>query len=439
MAGTPQPHRADVPLAPRLPRSVREFFETETAGGIVLLVAAVVALVWVNSPFRESYETFWHTELSFRIGSFGIEEDLRHWVNDALMAIFFFVVGLEIKRELVTGQLQTWQQAATPAIAALGGMVVPAAMYLAFNAGDRGANGWGIPMATDIAFAIGIAALLGRRVPTGLKLFLLTLAIVDDIGAILVIALFYSSNVDPRALLVGAGILGVMGVLRLAKAYWLPLYVLLGAAFWLAVFESGVHATIAGVVLGLLAPARPLTPAHVAREWAQDLIDDPGPAEVREMTMLAQSTTSVTERLELALHPYTSLLIVPIFALANAGVVFEGGALSAPGARSVALGVGVGLVGGKLLGVTAGTFLAVRFRIGALPPEVGWRHILGAAALAGIGFTVSLFIADLAFDDADLQASAKVGILAASLIASILGALLLSRGPSSDDAADSTV
>ena len=427
MAARHQTHLPDPLPASRLPRSVREFFETEAAGGVVLLVAAVVALVWVNSPFRASYETLWSTVLSIEVGGFGIEEDLRHWVNDALMAIFFFVVGLEIKRELVTGELRTWRQASTPAIAALGGMVVPALLFLAVNAGGRGANGWGIPMATDIAFALGVAALLGPRVPTGLKLFLLTLAIVDDIGAIVVIAVFYSSDVEARALLAAAGVLGVMGLLRALQVHWLPAYIALGALVWLAVFQSGVHATIAGVVLGLLAPARPLNPSHVAREWAEHLGDDPSPAEVRQMTHLARSTTSVTERLELLLHPYSSLVIVPIFALANAGVVFEGDALSGAGAGRVAAGIAAGLVVGKLVGVTAGAWLAVRLRVGELPAEVGWSHIVGAAALAGIGFTVSLFITDLAFDDAGLEAAAKVGILGASAAASVLGAVLLRR------------
>ena len=416
---------SDLP-SPRLSRVVREFFETEVAGGAVLLVAAVVALVWVNAPFGDSYERLWHTDLSLRIGGFGIEEDLRHWVNDALMAIFFFVVGLEIKRELVTGELRTWRQAATPAIAAIGGMVVPAGVFVAFNAGGPGSNGWGIPMATDIAFALGVAAVLGRRVPTGLKLFLLTLAVVDDIGAIAVIAVFYSSDVEPVALAVAAALLaGILG-LRALRVKWLPAYVVVGAATWLAVFESGVHATIAGVVLGLLTPARPLAPASVAREWAADLDDEPTPAEIREMTHLARDSTSVAERLELALHPWSSLVIVPLFALANAGVVFDASALDAPGATPVALGVGLGLVVGKLVGVTLGASLAVRLRVGSLPPGVTWTHVVGAAALAGIGFTVSLFVTELAFTDESIRAASKIGILAASLAASVIGALTLS-------------
>jgi len=427
MAGPPSTARP-IPLpAGPLPKAVRSFFATEAAGGIVLLVAAVVALVWVNSPWGDSYEAFWHTELSIELGRFSLSEDLRHWVNDALMALFFFVVGLEIKRELVVGELRTWRQASTPAIAALGGMAVPALLFLALNLGGRGARGWGIPMATDIAFALGVAALLGRRVPAGLKLFLLTLAIVDDIGAIVVIAVFYSSDVEPLPLLAAAGVIGLMGVLRRLEVFWLPVYVALGVVVWLAVFESGVHATIAGVVLGLLAPARPLTPTHVAREWTQDLGDDPTPAELRQMAKLARTTTSVAERLQSEIHPYTSLAIIPIFALANAGVVFEGSALGAPGAGMVAAGVALGLVVGKLVGVTGGAYLAVRLRVGALPPGVGWTQILGAAGLAGIGFTVSLFITDLAFEDPSLQAASKIGILGASLAASLIGALVLRR------------
>jgi NhaA family Na+:H+ antiporter len=374
------------------PRNIREFLATEVAGGVVLLAATVVALAWVNSPWGHGYDALWETRLGV--------EDLRHWVNDGLMAVFFFVVGLEIKRELVTGELRTWRQAATPAIAAVGGMVVPALAYLAINAGAPGGRGWGIPMATDIAFVLGVAALLGSRAPSGLRLFLLTLAIVDDLGAIVVIAVFYSSDVRPVALLAAVAVLATMVGLRVLRFRWLPAYAVLGVAVWFAVFESGVHATIAGVVLALLAPARP---------------EGDGP--------------SVGERLEEALHPWTSLLIVPLFALANAGVVLRGSAFSAEGAGLVAAGVAAGLVAGKLVGVTAGAALAVRLRVGDLPDGVTWRHVAGGAALAGIGFTVSLFITDLAFADDALRSAAKVGILGASLTASLLGAAVLLRAP----------
>jgi NhaA family Na+:H+ antiporter len=392
---------SDDDAASRLPAAVRAFFATEAAGGVVLLAAAVVAVVWANSPLGDRYDALWDGVVSVRLGPLSVVEDLRHWVNDALMAVFFFVVGLEIKRELVDGELRTWRRAAAPAIAAVGGMAVPALVFLAWNAGHPGGHGWGVPMATDIAFALGIAALLGDRLPAGAKLFLLTLAIVDDIGAIVVIAVFYSSDVDAVPLLVAAGILAVMTALRMLRVRFLLVYALLAVGVWFAVYRSGVHATIAGVVLGLLAPARP---------------DGAG-------------GRSMTEGLERALHPFTSFVVVPVFALANAGVVLDGGALDGPGAARVAFGVAMALVVGKLVGVTLGTYAAVRGRVGVLPPAMTGRHVVGIAALAGIGFTVSLFVTDLAFDAAPLRAASKVGILGGSVAASVLGALVLWRAP----------
>ncbi|MEA2704753.1 MAG: Na+:H+ antiporter, NhaA family, partial [Actinomycetota bacterium] len=320
-----------------LPLALRDFLRTETAGGLVLVVAAVVALVWANSPWAAGYERLWHTQIDLAIGTVGFSGDLRHLVNDGLMALFFFVVGLEIKRELVTGELRHWRTAALPAIAALGGMVVPALLYLgevALATGGTGQRGWGIPMATDIAFAVGVVALLGRRVPKSLELFLLTLAIVDDIGAILVIAVVYSDGISFTPLLAAALLVGAMALLRFRGVRWLPVYVLLGIGVWLACYESGVHATIAGALLGLLAPARPVAPA--------------------------KSDVSVAERLEHRLHPVTSFVVVPLFALANAGVVLKADALDAPGATGVALGVVLGLVVGTLLGVSLSAWLAVR-------------------------------------------------------------------------------
>ncbi|MEO6121753.1 MAG: Na+/H+ antiporter NhaA, partial [Acidimicrobiales bacterium] len=403
------------PLAPvRLPRLVRQFVQTEVSGGVVLLVAAAVALVWANSPWQQSYRDLWDLELSFGFGTFLVVEDLRHWVNEALMAVFFFVVGLEIKRELVTGELRRWRTAALPAVAALGGMVVPALLYLAVNAGGTGSRGWGIPMATDIAFALGVVALMGRRVPGPLKLFLLTLAIVDDIGAIVVIAVFYSSGIEPGPLAAAAGLIGLMGALRLARVRSLAPFVIIGVGVWFAVFESGVHATLAGVVLGLLAPARPETPEGLARDWAADLSDEPTPEDLRTMTTLARSSTSVAERLQHGLHPWTSFLIVPLFALANAGVSVDRSALSDAGRSPVTLGIVAGLVIGKVVGISAFSWLAVRSGLGALPTGVRFAQVVAVAAVAGVGFTVSLFIADLAFVPVALQDEAKIGVLVAS-------------------------
>ncbi len=411
----------------RIPRVLRQFLATEAAGGIVLVVGAALALAWANTPWQDSYDTLWHTELALRLGRFALVADLRHWVNEALMALFFLVVGLEIKRELVEGDLREPRAAALPALAAAGGMIVPAALFLVVTARSGGAEGWGIPIATDIAFALGALALLGPRAPGGLKLFLLSLAIVDDIGAIVVIAVFYSDEIDLPFLAAAAGLVAVMVGLRRARVVWVAPYVLLGIGVWLATRASGVHATIAGVVLGLLAPARPLTPAAVARRWATDLADDPGPGELEAMTRLAKTSVSPAQRLEHLLHPWTSFVVLPLFALANAGVPVRSDSFDAPGALAVALGVVLGLVVGKTVGITLAASLAVRSGIGRLPEETTWASLGGAAFLGGIGFTVSLFIAELAYDPGPLQDAAKLGVLAASTIAALAGTLVLDR------------
>ncbi len=417
----------------QLPRPLRHFLHTESGGGIVLLAAAVVALVWANSPWSGGYESLWSTELRLSVGGAELSEDLRHWVNDGLMAVFFFVVGLEIKRELVVGELRSPRTAAVPAVAALGGMVAPAALYLAVNAGREGVEGWGIPMATDIAFAVGVVALLGSRVPAPLKLFLLTLAIVDDIGAILVIAVVYSDGIDGRALAVAAAAGVGIVVLRRIGVDWPVAYLAAGLVLWVATYQSGVHATIAGVVLGLLTPARPLAPDLLTQDWVTDLAEDPSPQDLATLRRVARSSVSPAERLQHDLHPLTSFVIVPIFALANAGVAIESDAFDAPGAGAVALGIGLGLVAGKVVGVFGAGWLAVRTGLGRLPPGVTARQLSGVAAVAGIGFTVSLFVAGLAFPEAPaLEAPAKIGILAASLVAAVVGSVVLLTAPRPD-------
>jgi NhaA family Na+:H+ antiporter len=417
---------------PRLiARPLRTFLSTETAGGLVLLAATLLALVWANSPLNESYNALWETELSFRFGDFRVSEDLRHWVNDALMVLFFFVVGLEIKRELVVGELNDARKAALPALAALGGMVVPALFYLAFNAGGPASDGWGIPMATDIAFAVGALALMGNRVPSGLKVFVLSLAVVDDIGAIIVIALFYSSGLEFDWLFVAFSLLVMMLALNRLRVLWVPAYVVLGAGVWFATLESGVHATIAGVALGLLTPARPSDPRGVSdvldKSAALSLETDA--QNVRAVTLEAQEVVSVAERLEHLLHPYTSYIIIPLFALANAGVLLDGEAFRAALSSEVTLGIVSGLVLGKIIGISAMSWLAVRLKLGRLPEGVGKRHLVGGAAVAGIGFTVSLFITALAFDDPSLIDSAKTGVFTASIIAGLVGAAVLFAAP----------
>jgi Na+:H+ antiporter, NhaA family len=411
---------------PRVPRAVREFLHTEASGGIVLLVATIVALVWANSPWREAYSSLWHTEIGIEVGTWSLREDLGHWVNDGLMALFFFVVGLEIKRELVMGELRSWKAASVPAIAAAGGMIAPALLYLAFNSGGAGSSGWGIPMATDIAFAVGVVALLGPRVPSSLKIFLLTLAVVDDIGAILVIAVFYSKGVHPEALIVAAILIGVLFFMnRALNIRSMVPYALVGVGVWLAVLESGVHATIAGVILGLLAPARPVAPRGVVAEWAAHLSDDPSAADLKVMERLASASTSVAERLEHQLHPWTSFVVIPIFALANAGLEIDPGSLASDLSSPVALGVMAGLVVGKILGITLFAWLAVRSGVGRLATGVTWPQVASIASVAGIGFTVSLFISGLAFDSAVLVDEAKLGILVASFAAAVIGSVAL--------------
>lgn len=376
----------------RRARALREFLDTEVAGAVVLLVAVVVALVWANSPFSSSYSDLWHTELSVSVG-WGLDMSLHQVVNDGLMTVFFFVVGLEIKRELVDGELSDPRTAAVPVAAAIGGMVVPALLFVAINASTGTTRGWGIPMATDIAFALGVLAVAGSRLASGAKLFLLTSAVVDDIGAIVVIAVVYSTSISTGALLGAAVVIGMVLLARAAGVQSLVVYVLLGVLLWDAMFESGVHATIAGVVLGLITPAR-------------------GP-------------DSVAERLEHRLHPLSSFVIVPLFALANAGVRLDVGSLSEPAPRAVALGVVVGLVIGKTVGISAATAIAVKTRIGRLPDGVGAGEVIGMAMVAGIGFTVSLFVTELAFDDPAIRDAAKTAVLVASVVAAVAGGTTL--------------
>lgn len=443
MPGRPSIHgtwlHSDRFVPSRFVRPVLRFTEIEAAGGIALLAAALAALVWANSPWAPAYEALWETPLSIDLGLLRIEESLREGVNDGLMAIFFFVIGLEIKRELVAGELRDRRTAALPALAALGGMVAPAIIYLAVSGGGEAARGWGIPMATDIAFSLGVVALLGNRVPVGAKLFLLALAIVDDIGVIAVIALFYTGDLSLPWL--AAGLVGLVAVAVAAEVgiRSMTVYMGLGVLTWLAFLESGVHATIAGVALGLLTPARPMyDDQHYferataildqyrddeAREWSEERIDD----QALTLAGMARESVSPLNRLERALHPWTSFVIIPIFALANAGVRLEdvGGALASP----VALGVGAGLLVGKTVGISLFAFLAVRLGLGRLPIFTSWRHLVGIAMLAGIGFTVSLFVAGLAFADPELADRARVGIFAGSTLAGLAGYLWLRLQP----------
>ena len=411
----------------RLPRpaftsALSRFLATEIGGGLLLITATVLALAWANSPWGEAYRTLWATEAGVRVGGLELAMDLRHWVDDGLMALFFLVVGLEVTREVTVGELRDRRTIGVPVLAALGGMVLPAALFLAFNTGGDASRGWGIAMATDIAFVLGALALLGPRCPDPLRLFLLTIAIVDDIGAIVVIAVFYSDDVDLVALGAVVVLVAALVALRWLRAWRPPAYVLVGLALWLAVLESGVHATIAGVLVGVLVSTRaPAAPATVD-PYARALAEEPATAEQARLTRLAAgATVSPNERLQHALHPWTSYLVVPLFAFANAGVRLDGETLRAAATSPVTIGIIVALVAGKSLGITGTTLLALRLRLGTLPGAMSRGQLAGGATLAGIGFTVALFIAELAFDDQALQDRAVVGILAGSLLAALLG------------------
>lgn len=409
----------------------------------MLLAAAVAALVWANSPVAGSYERFWTTEIALDVGGFRLAEPLRLWVNDLAMALFFFVVGLEVKRELTLGALSDPRAAVLPVACALGGMVVPAALYLLLAGGGDAARGWGVPIATDIAFAVGVLVLLGRHAPFGLRVFLLTLAVADDIGAIAVFAVFYSSNVALVWLATALAAIGVVVAMERSHVRAFPPYVAGAAVLWFALFQSGVHATLAGVVLGFLTPHRPFHPPETVVEEASShlgrLQENPpdGVADEQEqntllfVSELATEAVSPLARLEDALHPWSSYVVLPLFALANAGVDLSGLALGELLREPVTLGVVAGLVLGKPLGIVAVAAIALRTGRARLPDEVGWRQLTGAGLLAGIGFTVSIFVAGLAFEPgSQLETQAKVGILFASVLAGVAGAALLGiRGP----------
>jgi NhaA family Na+:H+ antiporter len=425
---------SDRAVARLVARPLREFMHTEAAGGILLLVATLVALAWANSPVRDSYEKLWTIEIGVRIGDFELTEDLRHWVNDGLMAIFFFVVGLEIKRELVAGELNDPRKAALPAFAALGGMVVPALIYAMVNGRGAGSAGWAIPMATDIAFAVGVLSLMGRRCPDSLRTFLLSLAIVDDIGAILVIALFYTGGLEWRWVAAAfAVVVAVLALERLHVRAVVP-YAVLGAVLWYATYRAGVHPTVAGVALGLLTPARPFqrprAVSNAARRTADMTSDEPDPGDGDaqrwlHLSWLSREAVAPLARVEHALLPWTTFVVVPLFALANSGVDISWDAVRGAATHVVSVGVFAGLVIGKPLGVAVGALIGVRSRATRLPAGVGWRDLVGMGATAGIGFTVALFVAELAFTDPVLRDRVKISILLASIVAAISGSVTL--------------
>lgn len=428
------------PLPTRLREGLGEFLHTEVAGAVALLLATVAALAIANSPLYPAYESFWHTEIGFVVGQAHFEESAVHWVNDGLMALFFFVVGLEIKREFLVGELSERRKAILPILAAVGGMLMPAAIYFALNAGGAGARGWGIPMATDIAFAIGVMALLGDRVPPGLRVFLVALAIADDIGAILVIAIFYTAAIYWSWLALAVALFALLiGLNRFRVDSPWP-YALVGMGLWFSMLMSGVHSTIAGVLVALTIPAvakvdpmafvddtrkrlARIERAHV--DAAHVLESDEQQHVAMAIRREARHTAAPLQRLEFALHPFTTFVVLPLFALSNAGVRFVGEDVGALLATPVALGVALGLILGKPIGITMMAWLAVKLRLADLPAGVGWSGVVGAGALGGIGFTMSLFVASIAFRGAEETVEAKVAILVASVLAGVAGYLLL--------------
>ncbi|MDT8346224.1 MAG: Na+/H+ antiporter NhaA [Flavobacteriaceae bacterium] len=415
------------------------FINNSTTSGIVLFISAVLALILANSPLKDAYHHLWEHKFTIGFDQYAISKSIHHWINDGLMSIFFFVVGLELKREIVGGHLSNVKDALLPMVAGLGGMVVPAAIYLFFNSSGEASNGWGVPMATDIAFALGIIYTLGNRVPVALKVFLTALAIADDLGAVLVIAFFYTSDISGESLLIGGGFLGVLIVSNLLGVRNVIYYGVVGIiGLWLAFLLSGVHATVAGVLAAFTIPANVkiqdrrfmrkmkkltmdfenLTPNDVSLVTHDQL------HVIEKIRFYARNALTPLQRLEHSMHPIVAFVVMPIFALANAGITFSGGIIDNI-LSNVSLGVIFGLVVGKFVGITAMCKLLVKFKLAKLPESMNWKHVYGASLLAAVGFTMSLFITDLAFSDPLFKMESKAGIFIASIIGGTLGYFLL--------------
>ena len=431
-------------VGPNLPRAqlfaerafatFERFMHIQAASGVVLLIAAAIALLWANSALAPSYHALWNMPLSIGLGNFSFSQSLHFWINDVLMTVFFLIVGMEVKREIHEGSLSDMRQASLPIAAAAGGVLLPAIIYLSLNFNAPGQNGWAIPTATDIAFAVGLLALLGRSIPSNIRVFLLALAIIDDVVAILIIALFYSDGLDYSGFLVaGVGVMMVLGLQRIgignAYAYIIP-----GAVLWVGMLITGAHPTLTGVILGLMTPVIPVRmrekPLEVLTRIAGDLTGHPSTAtrdmehltaHLRQIRLAQRELLPPVVRVQTALHPWVAFGIMPLFALANAGITMDGIDLSVDGAQWVTLGVVLALVAGKPLGIVAGAWLVVRLGWSILPAGVTWAGIWLVSLFAGVGFTMSIFIAMLAFTDPNLLGAAKLGVLAGSGIAAVLG------------------
>lgn len=426
----------------KLLNPIQEFMHAEASSGIVLIICAIIALAWANSPLAYYYHYLWHTHIKFDFGGYVLDYSLHHWINDGLMVIFFFVVGLEIKRELLVGELSTLKKAALPVAGALGGMILPAIIYLLLNGGKEGASGWGIPMATDIAFVVGIMALLGPKFPFTLKIFILALAIVDDIGAVLVIAIFYTSKISFFALSIAGVIIVFLILFNRLGIKSLIVYTITGISLWLAFLKSGVHATVAGVLLAFTIPVTSRINTIKFTNETKRLIDEFDSAGTHGENVLTnekrlailkkiegncEKIQTPLQRFEHLLHPWVAFFVMPVFALANAGVTISSG-LSESIAHPISIGIILGLFIGKQLGIFGFSFFAIKLGLASKPEGVNFTKMYGAGILAGIGFTMSLFIANLAFSSDELLNIAKVGVLLASLISGVIGYLIVKIG-----------
>ncbi len=429
------------PIDKILVRPIARFINNSTTSGILLFASAVIALFLANSPFQDAYHHFWEHTFSIGFDELVLSKSLHHWINDGLMAIFFFVIGLELKREIMAGELSRPKDAVLPIFAALGGMVIPALFYLTLNASGDTSAGWGIPMATDIAFALGILYMLGDKVPVSLKVFLTALAIADDLGAVLVIAFFYTSDISTISLLVGGGFLAILVLANALGVRSIVFYGMVGiGGLWLAFLLSGVHATIAGVIAALTIPANVKLQDKQFVIKMNTLTNDFAKSAPNNVTLLTHDQLDIVEkirfyskaaltplqRLEHAMHPLVAYIVMPIFALANAGITFSGN-FADNLVSNVSLGVILGLALGKFIGIVAITKILIRLKLAVLPDGLNWRHIYGVAILAGVGFTMSLFITDLAFVDPVHIVQAKIGIFIASIICGIGGFLVLRK------------
>lgn len=421
-------------------KPINDFLHKEASGGILLIIFTLIALAWANSPWSDSYHDLWHTYISINAGALTLKLSFHHWINDGLMVIFFFVVGLEIKRELLVGELSSFKKASLPVAGAIGGMLVPALIYFLFNTSGEGSKGWGIPMATDIAFVVGIMALLGSRIPITIKIFVLALAIADDIGAVLVIAIFYSSQISFAALLIATVVIIILIILNKLGTKSLILYSILGIVLWLSFLKSGVHATIAGVLLAFTIPAKARFNTKRFSEKTRELLNrfDEGGEDTDHVMSNASRQHAVAsiedscekiltplQRFEHKLHPWVAFFIIPLFALANAGVTLSGLDILDSILSPVSLGIITGLFIGKQVGIFTFSFIAVKLKLSSLPEGVNWKNLYGAGLLAGIGFTMSLFIEGLAFTDPALLDLGKIGVLSGSILSGFIGYFVL--------------